>query len=185
MPDTWTYVIEEPKRTELLTSYGVPEKVISLGSGDNLPDEVFDFYCNKPKHVFKNEQQDGSNLVVGIFESRYNESYACRKKDNELEYIYFNVKKPTEVTVLGDSDQCLLRALFDEIVDGEFHPRDLITRSAKTVDFQYLGDTFSFVFLEREQAIKGERKRDMKAYFERRLAYIRGEYKPSNVNPWV
>ncbi len=184
MPDTWTYIIEEPRRTELLTDYGVPEAVISLGS-DDLPDEVFDFYCNKPKHVFKDQTQAESDLVAAIFETRYKESYACRRKGNGLEYIYINVKNPADITILGDSEQCLFRALFDDIVDSEYHPRDPVTRAADAVDFQFLADTYSFVFMERELAIKGRRDRDMKAYYERRLAYIRGQSKPATVNPGV
>ena len=41
MPDNWTYIVEEPRRSELLREWGVPETIISLGSG-SVPDEVTD-----------------------------------------------------------------------------------------------------------------------------------------------
>ncbi len=185
MTDNWTYITEEPHRTELLTSYGVPQVIVSLGSGQALPDEVFEFYCNPPRAKIAGHTEAGGVPLVGLFESKYNESYACRKEEETLEYLYFNVKKPEDILVLGDSEQAMFRALFEEIVDSEFHHRDFVTRAAEKVDFRYLADTYAFVFLERELAIKGQRTRDMKAYYERRLAYIRGETKPAAINPGV
>ncbi|MDJ0764909.1 MAG: hypothetical protein QNJ97_18145 [Myxococcota bacterium] len=182
----WTYIIDEPRRTELLRGFGLSEKVIALGSGENLPDPVFDFYCNKPKYVLKEASTPpDAEPLAGIFESRYNEAYACGKWENKIAFVYFNFKHLEDVTSYGASEQSLLRALFEEIVDSEFHKRDDIERAAAAVGFRFLPDTYAYVFSERERAMKGERKRDMKAYFERRLAYIRGVSKPATTNPGV
>ncbi len=174
MSEESMYVIAEPRRTELLRGYGVSEAVISLGNGGELPDEVFDFYCLKPKTTLTGHDQKDADIVVGIFESRYDDAYGCRKGENGLEFVCFNVKHPTEIDVLGSSEQSLLGMLFEEIIDAEFHGRDPLTRAADAIGFKYLMETYAYVFSERELAIKGERKRDMKAYFDRRLAFIRG-----------
>ena len=184
MPDNWTYIVEEPRRSELLREWGVPETIISLGSG-NVPDEVFAFNCQKPKHVFSDADTSEKALVVGIFESHYDEAFACRKQGDGVEYIYFNVKRPADIEVWGASHQCLLRALFDEIVDGQQYQRDDITRAAKTIGFEYLPDTYAFIFGERKQTLYGDRRRDMKAYHRRRLEYIRGTYRPGLADPGI
>ncbi len=184
MPDNWTYIVEEPRRSELLKEWGVPDLIIQLGSG-SVPDEVFDFNCRKPKFVFKDDAPTGDAEVVGIFESQYDEAFACRKKGDGMEYIYFNVRHPGDIEVHGGSEQALLRSLFDQLVDSEFYKRDDIERAAKVIGFECLADTFAFIFAERERAMQGSRKRDMKAYFKRRLDYVQGISKPGTDNPGV
>ncbi len=184
MPNNWTYIVEEPRRSELLREWGVPELIISLGSG-SVPDEVFAFNCQKPKHAFSDEEPSDKDLVVGVYESSYGEAYACRRQGDGIEFIYFDVKRPTDIQVYGASPQCLLRALFDEIVDGQQYQRDDITRAAKKIGFKYLPDTYAFIFGERKQTLYGDRKRDMKAYHRRRLEYIRGTYRPGLADPGI
>lgn len=184
MPDNWTYIVEEPRRSELLREWGVPETIISLGSG-NVPDEVFDFNCRKPKHIFKDDDPSEKTPLVGIFESQYEEAFACRKQENGVEFVYFNLRHPENIEVYGTGVQCLLRALFDLIVDGEFYKRDAIERAAKIIGFECLADTFAFIFNERKKTMYGPRKKDMKAYFKRRLEYIRGTYTPGADDPGI
>ena len=184
MPDNWTYIVEEPRRSELLREWGVPEPVISLGSG-SVPDEVFEFNCQKPKHVFSEEETSDQELVVGVFESKYNEAFACRRQGDGVEFIYFSVKNPTDVQVYGASHQCLLRALFNELVESNYYKRDDIERAAKVIGFEYLADTYAFIFGERKLTLYDSRKRDMKAYHKRRLGYIRGIYRPGLDDPYV
>jgi len=185
MSEKWNYVIDEPRRTELLKGFGVSEKVISLGSGDNVPDSVFDFYCKKPTFKLANQDQEGTEPLVIIFQSQYDEAYGARKNDDKLEFVYFNTRKPEDITVHGDSEQCLLRSLFDDIVDSEYNVRNDIERAADAIGFECLSDTYAFIFAERELAMQGQRKPDMKAYYERRLAYVRGTVKPGSTNPGV
>ena len=184
MPDNWTYIVEEPRRSELLREWGVPELIISLGSG-SVPDEVFAFNCQKPTYVFAEEETSGKDSVVGVYESQYDEAFACRRQGDGVEFIYFSVRRPTDIQVYGDSPQCLLRALFNEIVESEYYKRDDIERAAKKIGFDYLADTYAFIFGERKQTMYGPRKRDMKAYHKRRLEYIRGTYRPGLADPGI
>ena len=184
MPDNWTYIVEDPRRSELLREWGVPELIISLGSG-SVPDEVFEFNCQKPKHVFSDEETSDKELVVGVYESKYDEAFACRRQGDGVEFVCFNVKRPTDVQVYGASPQCLLRALFDEIVESEYYKRDDIERAAKNIGFDYLADTYAFIFGERKLTMYDPRKRDIKAYHKRRLKYIRGIYRPGLADPYI
>ncbi len=184
MPDNWIYIVEEPRRSELLREWGVPETIISLGSG-SVPDEVFAFNCQKPKHVFSDAETTDRELVVGIFETTYGEALACRKQGDEIEFIYFDFKTPSNIVVYGESPDCILRALFEDIVDGQYYQRDAITLAAKKIGFKYLPDTYAFIFGERKETLYGPRRRDMKAYHRRRLEYIRGTYRPGLDDPGI
>jgi hypothetical protein len=79
----------------------------------------------------------------------------------------------------------LLRALFELVVDAEYNVREDIERAAEVIGFKYLADTYAFIFTERKKSIYGSGKKDMKAYFERKLAYIRGELRPGLADPGI
>lgn len=184
MPDNWTYIVEEPRRSNLLREWGVPETIISLGSG-NVPHKVFEFDCQKPKHVFTDDDPSDKIPMPGIFESQYDEAFACRKQGDGVEYVFFNLRHPENLEVYGTSEQCLLRALFEELVAGEYYKRNDIEQAAKIIGFNCLPDTFAFIFNERKETLYGPRKKDMKAYFKRRLEYIRGTYTPGADDPGI
>ncbi|MCP4678690.1 MAG: hypothetical protein GY854_24905 [Deltaproteobacteria bacterium] len=173
MPDAWTYIVEEPRRTELLRDFGLTDLVISLGGGGEIPDEIFDYYCVKPSHSLDDENQAGSELVVGVFESRHGDCYGVRKRGDGVEFVYFHVKKTEDLVVIGSLEKSLLGLLFEEIADSAFHTRDELSRAANAIGFKYLDEVLEYVFSEREIILKGNRQRDMKAYFKRRLAFVR------------
>ncbi len=174
MPVAWTYIVEEPRRTELLRGFGLSDVLISLGSGGDLPDEILDYYCIPPSCSLKNQGQPDSDLVVGIFESRHGDCYACRKNGDSLEFIYFHIKKSEEMVVIGSSEKSMMGLLFEEIADSAFQTRDELSRAADSVGFKHLDDVLAYVFSEREILLKGNKQRDMKKYFERRLVFLRG-----------
>jgi len=174
MPDTWTYIVEEPRRTELLRGFGLSDMLISLGAEGDIPDNIFDYYCVPPSCQLEGQGRPDSDLVVGIFESRHGDCYACRKNGDSLEFIYFHIKKSEEMVVIGSSENSMMGLLFEEITDSAFHTRDDLSHAADAVGFKYLDDVLAYVFSEREILLKGNKQRDMKKYFERRLAFVRG-----------
>ena len=139
----------------------------------------------KPKFVPDSLDLVADGPIVAIYESQYDEAFAVAKKKDGLEFVCINTRNTKDITSYGDHEQCLLRALFELIVDSEYDTRENIERAAEIVGFEFLADTYAFIFTERKKSIYGSGKKDMKAYFERKLAYIRGEFRPGLADPGI
>ncbi len=164
MPGSWTYIVDEPMRTDLLRSYGIEDEVIALGVDSGWSHQSFDFCCRKPSHSSDDQHEIKDDVVVAIYETDVDESYSCRKCDDGLEFVYFNVKTPEDIKVIGHSVQSLLAALFEDLVQSTHFGRYEMADAAKIVGFKHLKEVFEFVINDQLLENRG--------YYERRFAFL-------------
>ena len=162
MAVTWKYIVAEPLRTQLLTEYGVPERVIGLGGAEPL-DEVFRDHC-QPPHRSTDEQTAEDDFVVGICETNEDEALACRQRGGLVEYVAFDVDRPASIMVIADSTQGFLGRLFFELVELEVDkqgpdPRQTLASAAEAVGFEHLDATYEYVLAERGRGLLGWQRR--------------------------
>ena len=145
MPESWTYIVDEPRRTELLKGYGLSNRVIGLGVDGDWSHEAFGFCCRKPMGYSDDPNEESGDVVVGIFETDRDESFSCRKRGDILEFVSFELKDPLNLKVLGTSIQSLLAVLFEDLVQSEGYNRWELKKAATCVGFEHLQDLYDFM----------------------------------------
>ena len=159
---TWEYSVAEPLRTQLLTEYGLPERVIGLGGAEPL-DDVFRDHL-QPPHRSTDEQKAEDDFVVGICETNDDEVFACRKRAGLVEFVSFDADRPASIMVIAASPQGFLGRLFFELVELEVDkqgpdPLQTLGSAAEAVGFEHLEATHQYVVAERSRGLLGWQKR--------------------------
>ena len=162
MSQPWRYIVAEPLRTELLTEYGIPDRVIALGAPDPPHDSLRE-RC-QPPHRSSDEQSRDGRLVVGICETEADEVLACRRADGGLEFVSFDAEGLHSIRVVASSVQGLLAHLFFELVEADLDggvddPQTTLGPAAEAVGFKHLAATHEFVLEERTRGLLGWQRR--------------------------
>lgn len=161
MAKSWYYIVEEPRRSEILREYGIPESVIHIGCYEKT-DKAFQIHCQEP-HRSSDDQSAEGDLVVSIYETDGDGAYACRKIGDQIEFVEFSAEEPDDIVQIALTVQGFLADLFVDLVyfhlDDGGDPKTALAKASASVGFRYLDETIAFVLEELEKPIKGYRER--------------------------
>lgn len=159
----WNYIVDEPRRSELLRQLGISEPVVRLGNGGALPHPVFEFHCRTP-HRSSDDQWATFPLVIALYETLGGICYAVRKVEQGLEFVSFDSEEPSALEVLGSSEQAVLADLVLELLGSGEHTDEAVRDGAAALGFSHFDACLAF--LNRES-------QNEDGYEEQRVAFTR------------
>lgn len=148
----WSYIVREPRRTELLRRFGVSEPAIRLGLDGQLPHPVFKFYCEVP-HMSPDDQAATGPLVVGLYEGPGDVCHGVRHTPSGLEFVRFSSEEPERIRVMGRNEKAVWVELFSDLLTSEDFSGDELIEAADAVGFRALPEVIQYYADESDEPL--------------------------------